>query len=95
MGMMGMKKMPSYVGPDVDSKKNPITRQDFESVVELIDILLKKSGIDIDFEKYRNMNVNEKISLLRDIKIDSIIPYIIDVNIAGSINSHSRLGKYS
>lgn len=46
---------------------------DQEQLIEYIDLLYQIMGIDITFEKWCELSASEKISLIRDIKLNKIL----------------------
>jgi hypothetical protein len=44
-----------------------------DSLTDYMDFTLKLLGIDLTYEKFKNMSESDKQSLLRDIKINRII----------------------
>jgi hypothetical protein len=44
-----------------------------KNLIEYIDLLYQLLGVDIDFERWKNMNLTDRINLIRDIKIKKLI----------------------
>ena len=44
-----------------------------KNLIEYIDLLYQLLGVDIDFERWKNMNLSDRINLIRDIKIKKLI----------------------
>jgi hypothetical protein len=44
-----------------------------KNLIEYIDLLYQIMGIDITYEKWKNMSSGEKLQLIRDIKLKKII----------------------
>ena len=49
-----------------------VLENDFETIIEYIDISYQIMGIDMNFEKFKEMSQSDKQSFIRDIKIKKI-----------------------
>ena len=45
----------------------------FEKTIEYLDFISEVVGLDLNFEKFKNMTESQKVQYLRDIKISKVI----------------------
>ena len=50
-----------------------VVKNDIETIIEYIELSYQILGIDMNFEKFKEMNDGDKQSFLRDIKIENIL----------------------
>jgi hypothetical protein len=50
-----------------------VLENDFETIIEYIDMSYQIMGIDMNFEKFKEMSQSDKQSFIRDIKIKKIL----------------------
>lgn len=55
------------------SPMGPISVSIDKTLIEYIDLLYQIMGVDITFERWKNMTEGEKLQLIRDIKLKKLI----------------------